>query len=58
MPKEKEIQNEIENQIKTDYRNGNFKICDACGEVILGKSYQFGGEICANCFEGVGKNLK
>ena len=54
----KEIQEEIENQIKTSYRKGDFKLCDACKKVIIGEIYRFGGEICERCYLEVKDYLK
>lgn len=50
---------EIEEQIKNDYRNGDFH-CSAClRELEPGeKIHQFGGGICDECFEDVGRGLK
>jgi len=54
MPKEKD------EKIKTEYRNGDLlKKCDACGREIelYEETYNFGGEICGNCYRDAGEHL-
>jgi len=51
---------EIEEKIKTEYRNGDLlKKCDACGREIelYEETYNFGGEICGNCYRDAGEHL-
>ena len=57
----KEEKEEIENQLKKDYKSGELlKKCDACGREIelWEKVFDYGGKICKECFEDVGRNLK
>jgi len=45
---------------KTEYRNGNLlQRCDACGREIqlYEKIYNYGGKICKDCYEDVGRHL-
>jgi len=55
MDKEKQ---EIEEQLKTDYRLGNFLKCSICGKEIIGKKYYFEGIVCEDCYTDIGDYYK